>query len=233
MCKVCITNWSGRYGNNIMQIAHACKYAFEDNNACILTFPSHINLKSNEIKSTSQYPCECNKIIEKVFFYGSGMNWIGRRKMIQKYVLNILPDDLLKYTDTIQYDCCVHLRSGDTVGVKKLQYMQLKTEYYFNAIDNVLKDNLTVNIVYEDKKLDTFFLLEERYKINPLVTFSSSTNMKDINTLIRCEHLILSVGTYGMMAYCMSKHIKHIYISKDRLDKLDIHNDPNITLHVL
>jgi hypothetical protein len=79
--------------------------------------------------------------------------------MIQKYVLNILPDDLLKYTDTIQYDCCVHLRSGYTVGVINLQYMPLKTEYYFNAIDNVLKDNLTVNIVYEDKKLDTFFLL--------------------------------------------------------------------------
>lgn len=31
------------------------------------------------------------------------MDWIGRRKMIQTYVLNILPDDLLKDTDTIQY----------------------------------------------------------------------------------------------------------------------------------
>jgi hypothetical protein len=88
--------------------------------------------------------------------------------------------------------------------------------------------------VYEDTKLKTFSLLKERYKTNPLVTFSSSTNMKDINTLIRCEHLILSVGTFGMIAlYCMSKHIKHIYRSKDRKDFLDICDDPNITLHVL
>ena len=41
----------GRFGNNIMQLAHACKYAFEDNNASVLTFPPHDNLISNEIKN--------------------------------------------------------------------------------------------------------------------------------------------------------------------------------------
>jgi len=220
----------------MIQLAYACKYAFEDNNASLLTFPRHINLKSNEIKNSNQDACECDKIIKQAVFFNhieSGMDWIGRRKMIQTYVLNILPDDLLKDTDTIQYDCCVHLRSGDSIGIQKPPYMPLKTEYYFNAIDNVLKDNLTVNIVYEDTKLKTFSLLAERYKTNPLVTFSSSTNMKDMNTLIRCEHLILSVGTYGMMAYCMSKHIKHISRSKDRLDILDMCDYPNITLHLL
>jgi hypothetical protein len=31
--------------------------------------------------------------------------------------------------------------------------------------------------------------------------------MKDINTLIRCEHLILSVGTFGMMPYIVCQNI--------------------------
>jgi hypothetical protein len=207
-----------------MQLAHACKYAFEDNNASVLTFPPQVNLKSNEIKNSNQDACECDKIIkQEVFFSGSDINWIGRRKMVQKYVLDILPDDILKDTNTIQYDCCVHLRSGDSINCSHPPYKQLKTEYYFKAIDHVLKDKLTVNIVYEDTKLKTFSLLKERYKTNPLVTFSSLTNMKDINTLIRCEHLILSVGTFGMMPYCMSKHIKHIYRSIDRKDFLDIY----------
>jgi hypothetical protein len=65
----------------------------------VLTFPPHVNLK---IKNSNQDSCECDKIIkQEVFFSVSDMNWIGRRKMVQKYVLDILPDDILKDTNRI------------------------------------------------------------------------------------------------------------------------------------
>jgi hypothetical protein len=48
----------------------------------VLTFPPHVNLKSNEIKNSNQDACECDKIIkQEVFFSGSDINWIGRRKI--------------------------------------------------------------------------------------------------------------------------------------------------------
>ena len=217
MCKVVIEKWYGRFGNNMMQIANCCMFAFETNSARIIEFPYHKTLTSKCIINDKKNACKCDKILSKEIFFKSGNTWYDKRNIIQKYALGILPNKITHDSSQLMYDCCVHVRSGDTKNVTNGNYAKLPVEYYICNIDKQLFNNLKVHIIFEDKNIDVFKKITEKYQTDSRVSFTCGTTLEeDMNTLSRCKHLIVSVGTFNMISVCLSKTIEHVYLSNQR-----------------
>ena len=243
MCIVKIKSWYGRNANNFMQIAHACEYAFEQHRACKILIPPHKLLNSTTIFNPHEdEQCNCDKTIHygsDVFFFEANNiknvlgNWALRKKMLNKYALNLINSNIIQHRDEKISDCVVHIRSGDVHNTTKGGYKKQPLSYYTTCIDMMLKDNKNILVVHEDKKIDVFQKLFDKYSENNLVKFKSSNVIDDLNSMMRCEHIITSVGTFGMMAYCLSTTIKHVYVSQERVDKFDLNDDDDVTLHIV
>ena len=224
MCKAIITKWFGRFGNNIMQISHCCTCAFEDNNAYKIIFPKHDYLKVTEIINNDMTACTCDKIIKKgEFFYKDRSNillstWKERSHIVEKYILQIVKPEFTINSDSVLYDCCVHIRSGDIANVNiNRKYVNLPLEYYVSNIDLMLLKNQRVHIVFEDNIISVYTLLVNKYSNNKLVSYScNGTIYEDFNTIMRCKYLITSVGTFSLAAVCMSNTIEEVYLPSRR-----------------
>ena len=99
-------------------------------------------------------------------------------------------------------------------------------KYYDNIID-ILK---SCTIVYESNNQNILYL-KQKYGNNPNIKFQSSTALNDFNTLVNCETLVMSVGTYSVAAYLLSDSIKTIYCYKLQSLKLpNFGHDSNLEL---
>lgn len=231
MCKAIVDKWHGRFGNNMMQLAHCCYFAFHQNSCHSISFPSHDCLLETTIQnpnSQTEDICNCdktvspNKYTKDYFFHIGGSNWVQRRHMIQKYVLPIISKNITEDYENTLFDCCIHIRSGDVCNVKHGDYGRLPATYYFNIINDILTnntDNTKIHIFFEDSNIDVFNPLVKQYDSNPNITYTSKTPVKDVlNIMMRSRILIPSVGTFSMIAMCMSKTIRTLYVYKRRLN---------------
>lgn len=217
MCRVVIRRWGGRFGNNIMQIAHACEFAFRKNSCHSISFPNHPNLTSTTIQNNSNTTtCQCENTLyspsnENEFFYLNS-NWVKRREMIQTYILPIIDKRITNNNETKLFDCCVHIRSGDVKSATSGNYAKLALGYYTTIIDSMLTRSNKVHIIFEDSFIDVFKPLTDRYASTKNVSYTSRTSLEEaLNTLMRCNVLVTSVGTFSMTAMCMSKTIRTLY----------------------
>jgi len=242
MCIVKIHHWYARYGNNIMQIAHCCDYAFEKQNAYKIIFPSHPYFTKTEILNpTEENVCKCNTIIKnEVFFFTSEDSkdfvetWAHRKRILRTYCLSIFPETMLKELNTLLYDCCVHIRSGDTKYMNNGGYVRQPLIYYKKIIEYMLNQNKTVYILFEDDEIDVYKPLRDRFVNHERVTLSTRTTVEeDLNVLMRCKHIITSVGTFGLIPYMLSPNITDVYVSMRRSDKFNMDDDPDVKLHVV
>jgi hypothetical protein len=241
MCKVAIKDWYGRLGNNLLQLAHASYFAFEQNNASTVTFPNHKHLERCFIinKDLNSKSCQCSRLLEyhdNMFFFNfDELDWYKRKCLVQKYVNDILNFSIKENINIVKTDCVVHIRSGDVRNDFTSKFYRGKPfKFYFNAIEHFLAMNKNVLIVYEDQYIDVFSQLKNTYKKNSKIEFQSSSIENDLNSLIRCEHFLFSRGTFELMAYCLSKTMKHFYVSE--LEKMNVHNwgsDPEVKIHTI
>lgn len=224
MCKAIIHKWCGRFGNNIMQIAQCCDFAFHQNSCHSISFPSHELLVANKIQNTNSTICNCDKTIfpnkdtHNFFYYDS--DWLRRRLVTQRYILPIISKKITRDYENTLFDCCVHIRSGDICNVTTGNYKKLSLEYYLNVINDILKNNsdkIKIHIIFEDSRIDVFKPLVKHYDTNPNVTYTYKTSIEEaLNTMMRSNILVSSVGTFNMIAMCMSKTIHTLYVSTNR-----------------
>lgn len=242
MCIVKIHHWYARYGNNIMQIAHCCDYAFEQNNAHKIMFPSHPYFTKTEILNPrEENVCTCNTIIKNdVFFFTSKdgkdfvETWAHRKNISRKYCMSIFPERILKDLDNLLHDCCVHIRSGDTKYMNSGGYVRQPLIYYKKIIEHMVNENRTVYVLFEDDEIDVYKPLNDYFANNKHVTLSArKTIEEDLNVLMRCKHIITSVGTFGLIPYLLSPNISDVYVSIRRGDKFDMDDDPDVNLHIV
>ena len=238
MNEIVLKKWYGRYGNNLTQLVNLCFYAFVVNQTSSVCIPKHDWLTATVIKNIGIENCISKERIshwDQNYFYGfESLTWYGKKTMLHRYIWDILIPEITKGYPPI--DCAVHLRSGDVadeswLGALSKFYKRKSLKYYTTIINMLLEQNKIIYIVYEDNVLDVFNPLCELYKNNNSVVFQTSTPLIDFITLTTAEHFVFSRGTFGLMAYCLSKTMKYFYFSKNEQTDilLNLGQDPNVS----
>ena len=207
MCTFDLKTWTGRTGNNILQLLSCIKYCI-DNNIRILKIPDHpfFILKTNIICENG---CNCQKIINVLplhnNIYDNTIPIQDLKKLYDTYVSCIIYH---KY-NIPTYDICIHIRSGDTFSPNPHPYyVPLPLNYYKNII-NKNKDK-KIKIVYECTRNPIINLLISEYK--DTITFQRKSLVEDIQDMADCRTLVVSPGTFFYLPYFISKTINSIII---------------------
>lgn len=204
---VVITNWTGRLGNNIIQILQAIHYAIHHHHKFIL-IPKHSFLIHQHI----QLPFDKNSNIVKNQFFNRTkipnfppINLHKMKQYFMQYCRHLLPPKLqnIPFNNSI----CIHIRSGDTFSSNPHPaYLPPPISFYLESIKK--SQNKQIVIVYEDNKNPSVNKLKQ---LLPQAKFQSSSLIDDIYTLCQSQHLAFGPGTFGLLIYFISPHIQHLY----------------------
>ena len=214
-----ISNWSGRLGNNIQQVAN-CIMAAEKNNTDFTQVLDHdiiskfyVNFGSNIKYETGRfYTWEALVNCENECYEGGNETGVGVEhiyKNMRRICKRIAPNLNLPKKDPIGEDTIVmHLRSGDNyhrVFDPPTNYVPNPLIFYLNLVESFDKCILITEpdrdnpIVHELMKIDK-------------VKIQSSTVADDFATLMSAKNVALSgVGTFAMAAALCSTQIKNLY----------------------
>ena len=218
-----VSDWSGRLGNNIQQIANcimaAEKYKSTFRQKLDHDIISKYDVNFEELLASDwsgegrYYSWEALTHCEKGIYEGGnetglGVEYIYRnmRKTCQKH---IAPNLKLPQKDTIGDDTIVmHLRSGDNyhrIFDPPTNYIPNPLIFYLNLIESYDK---CILITEQDRENP---IVHELSKIDK-VQIQSSTVADDFATLMSAENVALSgVGTFAMAAALCSSTIKNLY----------------------
>ena len=214
-----ISNWSGRLGNNIQQVAN-CIMAAEKNNTDFTQVLDHdiiskfyVNFGSNIKYETGRfYTWEALVNCEQGCYEGSNETGVGVEHIyrnMRRVCKRIAPNLNLPKKDPIGEDTIVmHLRSGDNyhrVFDPPTNYIPNPLIFYLNLIDSFDK---CILITEPDRNNP---IVHELMKIDK-VKIQSSTVEDDFATLMSAKNVALSgVGTFAMAAALCSTQIKNLY----------------------
>ena len=214
-----VSNWSGRLGNNIQQVAN-CIMAAEKNNTDFTQVLDHdiiskfyVNFGSNIKYETGRfYTWEALVNCEQGCYEGSNETGVGVEHIyrnMRRVCKRIAPNLNLPKKDPIGEDTIVmHLRSGDNyhrVFDPPTNYIPNPLIFYLNLIDSFDK---CILITEPDRNNP---IVHELMKIDK-VKIQSSTVADDFATLMSARNVALSgVGTFAMAAALCSTQIKNLY----------------------
>lgn len=204
-----ISNWSGRLGNNVLQIIRAIHYA-NINNYNSIEFPSHYAFISKKI-IVNNLKNDKPTIINS-FFKLKELNIIDpepfiMKKYFKKYINPIFfikPNQLIDNKNNL----FIHIRSGDCFINPHSYYVPPPIYYYIRIIEDKKWDKIFV--VYEDDKNPCINLLKNKNYTN--IEFISGSLNNDLTILSHCQNLAIGFGTFGLLLYFLSNNIKNLYI---------------------
>lgn len=219
MCT--ITQWFGRFGNNVLQLAKAIQIC-ENEGIDIIIFPKHELFNSQSIKIEIKNPS--NKKIADTFFYTKfTLEPYEIKERCMKYIKPILKVSV-SVPDTCDVDLIAHLRSGDIFGNSPHPaYIQPPLSYYRNVINY-----RPVTIIYEDSKNPC---VEELKKLNNVTSYHSTLE-NDLKMLLSCKEIIAGFGTFCLSVYFLSEKLKVLHLPKEFYDTCPIGNWGSVTVHV-
>lgn len=207
MCIYSITNYYGRFGNNVIQICSTFIQGYD--NANKYTLINHPIFKFKNILYDVDSICKCNTI--KLYNDQQLKQYdLSRLKICYKKHINIKGDN----NNSNVYDIGIHIRSGDIfqiIGNSHSKYLQPPLYFYEKIIcENISKK---IIVVYESTHNPVVNKLIEKYKHYDNITFQSSSIINDIHTLSNCRQLVISNGTFWLVPYFESNIIECIIIS--------------------
>lgn len=205
-----IKNWSGRLGNNILQIIRAINVAKKYNHNYI-KFNNHDFLKKNDLFLNEELSIINKNIITCDFFNIKKYNITDSepyimREYFQKYIkpifkVNINTNNVIENDETIY----IHFRGGDIFSNHPHKaYVQPPLSYY----KNIINDYKDIIMVCEDKKNPCVNELLKQENVK----YISNTLEKDLYTLSNASNLIIGFGTFGFLLYLMNSKLKNLYI---------------------
>jgi hypothetical protein len=207
-----ISNWSGRFGNNIQQICNGILYS--ETNQCSFISPDH------QYINPIYYNCSMgsNPNASNVFYYYSGQ--YRSFEIDVDYLINnirrvcldyIKPN--LKFSVENSFDentLVIHIRSGDIFSQVHLtphDYCPNPLYYYLLLIDSFEK----IIVVTESDNYNP--IIDELKKIDK-VRIQSSTVEEDFSTLMRAKNIASSgTGTFSVAAALCSTNVENFYCS--------------------
>jgi hypothetical protein len=206
-----ITQWTGRTGNNVLQLLHAIHYA-KLNGYKTIQYPDHPYIMSNNIIIDTENITEKNDTVKGTFFYLEKDHCTHvpepyiLKMYFQTYIRSIfspLQNDINLQVN--EQDIYVHIRGGDIFSNNPHKsYVQPPLSYYRNIMVNYNY----VKLICEDHRNPC---VDELLKIEKVKNLSSSF-LRDIALLSKTSNLIIGFGTFGFLIYLMNVNLKKIYI---------------------
>ena len=229
-----INSWSGRTGNNILQIVRAIHYAML-NNHDIIKFNNHALLNSNSIILENVVNSNKRDIID-TFFSLKKYNITDpepyiMKKYFQKYIQPIFKiqteNNNVDDNDLHKNSIYVHFRGGDIFSSNPHKaYVQPPLSYY----RNIIKHYDSIKLVCEDKKNPCINELLKQENVE----YISNTLEKDLSILHNVSNLIIGFGTFGFLLYLMNPQLKNLYIPDFFVNELPRGNWGNdINVHII
>jgi len=176
----------------------------------MIYFPKHILFNNTQISNNENKTLNKSRKIYKDkdnYFYAKNLGFSlspkQMREIAQKYLVNIVKINL--NCPPAENALYIHLRGGDFFTAK-LPFICLPWKYYKYIIDN--NDYKNIIIAHEDnsnKCLDKFKELKN-------VKTQSKSVLEDIEILCSAKNLALTVSTFDIMVFCLSKNIEEIFI---------------------
>ena len=226
-----IQSWSGRAGNNILQIIRAIHYAIINSHNSI-KFQQHSLLTSNIINLENIENIEnINKSqINDTFFSLKKYNITDpdpyiMKEYFQKYVKPIFKIQTENNND-VENDNNIHIhfRGGDIFSSNPHKaYVQPPLSYYKNIINDY---NITI-LVCEDKKNPCINELLKQKNVE----YISNTLEKDLSILSNVSNLVIGFGTFGFLLYLMNPNLKNLYIPDFFVNELPKGKWGNVNIH--
>jgi hypothetical protein len=207
---IIISKWSGRLGNNLIQLSNALFLCLKYK--CQLEYPEHPFLRRKTFTFSEASP----KQFYINFFYdrndcrGVFPSLAERQYIFHNYVSELLTFDLDRQPLPLDENRLVlQIRSGDTFGQRLIPTYVPSPVSYYSKIIKMYKDQAVV-IVCEDLRNPSIEFLAQNY---PNCTIQSSDLESDVQTLVNASHLVLSIGTFGLVWALMSKRLRHLYVN--------------------
>ena len=203
-----VTEWSGRSGNNIIQLLHAI-YCAERHGHTRVVFPRHSLLTATELSIRPLAGAPRAGADERKRFYWtrdfsdlprptSGvLRDIGRRYVVPICAFAI--DEVLT-DDGVAH---VHVRSGDTFCKRPPDFYVPPPLDYYNV---VLAGYSRAVVVYEDLANPCAGYLAERF------TSQSSSLSADLTTLMAARTLVAGYGTFCLIVYFLSPNLRRLVL---------------------
>lgn len=221
--------WSGRSGNNVLQIIRAIHYAII-NNHNLISFKPHELFNKTQLYLNSSKEDSQNEV-KDIFFSLKKFNIVDpepyvMKEYFQQYIapiFNIKIKNIIENSEILH----VHFRGGDIFSKNPHKaYVQPPLLYY----ENIIKCYDNVKLVCEDNKNPCINELLKQSK----VSYVSNSLKEDLKILLNAQHLVISFGTFGFLLYLANPNIKNLYIPQYVLDELPKGNwGNNIKLHVI
>jgi len=206
-----INSWTGRFGNNILQLIRAIYYA-ECNQHSNIKFIPHpllnttvLNIGTNNNPSTKT----------NTFF---NLKQLGLKDPSPKIMRNIFrkhvkPICKLNFDKPASNHLFIHIRGGDIFSNNPHPaYVQPPLSYY----NKIIKEYNSVTVVSEDKRNPCINELLRKSNCN----YVSDSLKNDLELLLSAKYLVIGFGTFGFLIYLMSSNIKNLYVPSYFLDEL-------------
>ena len=224
-----IKSWTGRVGNNILQLLRSIHYAILNDHR-LITFNEHFLLTGRVIEIENIKTS--NKLsISDTFFSLNKYKIIDPEPWVMKEYFKTYINPIFKIKiqskkidDTSIY---IHFRGGDIFSrVPHSAYVQPPLSYY----KNIIKTYDMVQLVCEDKKNPCIpeLLKQENVK------YTSNAVEKDLSILSNVSNLIIGFGTFGFLLYLMNSNLKNLYIPEYFINELPTGEWGNdINIHII
>ena len=215
-----ISQWCGRFGNNIQQISNAIYYCKEKN----LNF----NSPDNDFINSFSFNFGTSNCHSALYFFhipsklGHGRPdfeisdidslFKQRREICQKYIYPNLKIDFEKIFDLSDDVVVLHIRSGDIFSRKNYycpvvsNYLQNPLSYYNHIIN---KYNKAI-ILTEDYNNPVISELEKNDKVEIRILDVKET----VQLMLSAKNIVTSgVSSFAIACVLLSKNIKKVYCS--------------------
>lgn len=209
-----ISDWFGRFGNNILQIIRASHSALNNNDISFLSFPIHPLLNNNKIIFKEKENDKENILIKQdtFFYYNRIKEPIQYKNMFKTYVKSLLktPNKNINIDPKGLY---IHFRGGDIFSEGGGHHAYIQPPLYFYK--KIIEDGNYTNIysISEDNKNPCINALKNIYKDKFKII--NNDILTDFYTLSNCNNLVLSNSTFSFCAYFNNDNLKNLYIAEN------------------
>ena len=236
-----IDKWTGRLGNNIVELINMLSIGLYHNHNIRIPYHSFFNKTDiilNKISDNVIYNDKDN------FFYTDRLKkdkttadfdekcFSENSNLIKEYICKLSTIDW-KVLEPLESDSLlIHIRSGDICGTKWIHplYLPPPISYYINIIKtNKYKK---IYMISEDMSNPIISKLLEIY---PNIQFSLRTLLEDIKLVLRAPNIIMSIGTFISSLTFLTYNTKNIYCPsyiQSHLNLVKLH-EPHIKLHII
>ena len=207
-----IHRWSGRLGNNIIQVKNALYIALHYKLNLII--PKHWFFKKTYF---NLFDIESEIVdIPRIFFYRKKLEDDGFkdcfREEYEDKIKKILIENCSLTFENLPIsgdnDLLIHIRSGDIFrSVFSDVYIPPPLSYYRKIIEENNYDN--IYLISEDKANPC---IEKLIKLYPKIKFKLKSLKEDINLVLYCKNIVMSIGTMIPSLVWFSKNCSTIYI---------------------